>query len=389
MHHQTQRWAFSQSERSEKMSNRNPITEAIEAERARALATRAATQPQSKISRVDALERIRDDMAEALAYRLGGPEPERDEAIHYVGMGLGEMVRELLGFRGDRFATRQEMFSRAITSSDVPALLAGAGNRILRQAYESYQDGLLRFCGRVRSRDFRDVKAIQVDGDVALHPLGESGAIEEGSLKASAETYPISTFARSFGLTRQLFMEDDLAAFANVTSQLGRHAAEFVAAKVATVLEANAALSDGVTAFHSGHGNLGTAGALSEATVGELLKLMRAQVGLGGERIAVVPRALVVPGALEWTARKLIWLLGPQAPIEVVVEPRLTSATAFYVLADPSSVPAISYTFPDGGAGPTIELGRRPGFDGLRARVLLDLGCGFTDYRGAAKNVGA
>jgi hypothetical protein len=368
------------------MSVNDPITEAIQAERARALA-RGAAMP--RLSRLDALEMIRDEMAEALAYRLGGPEPERDEAIRYVGMPFPEMVRDLLLLRGERPATRQELISRGITSSDVPALLGGAGNRLLRKAYESYPGGLVKFCGRVRTRDFRDVKLIQVDGDLALQPVTESSPVTDGSLKPSAETFPISTFGRIIGLTRTMFAEDDLGAFAGLAEQLGRMAAEFVSAKLAALLESNPNLSDGVAAFASGHANLGAAGALSESTLAELMKVLRSQKGLGGESIAVVPRALVVPSALEFLARKLVWLLGPSSPIEVAVEPRLTSATAFYGFADPASVAGIAYTYPAGAEGPTIELAPRPGFDGLRAKVMLDFGCGFSDFRGVAKNVGA
>jgi hypothetical protein len=372
---------------------RNPISDVLDSEHAflerLARATARGSIARAKGSKAAALLQVRDEMGEALGYRLGGPEPETDGAIRYVGMPFHEMVRTLLGFRGDRWSTHREMIGRGITSSDVPALLQGAGNRVLRKAYESYQGGLLRFCGRVQSRDFRDQKVIQADGDLALRQIGEAGEIQEGYLKASAETFSIGSFARSFALTRELFADDDLAAFANLAEQLGRYAAEYAAGKVATALEANATLGDGVAAFHANHKNLGTAGALAETTLGELMKLMRNQTGLGGEAISVVPVALVVPSALEFSARKLVWSLGPQAPIEVAVEPRLTSATAFYVLADPSSVPAITWTTPDGGAGPTIEVGRRQGYEGLRAKVVLDFGCGFTDYRGACKNVGA
>jgi hypothetical protein len=344
------------------------------------------------MSRLEALEQIRDEMSEALAYGLGGPEPERDEAIRHVGMPFREMVATLLRLRRGhdaRWSTTPEMYARGITSSDVPALLQGAGNRLLRKAYESYSGGLLRFCGRIESRDFRDVKAIEVDGDIVLQEVRDGAAFTEGYVKASAETYPISVFGRTFGLSRVLFASDDLEAFANLNARLGTAAAEFVSAKLAALLESNPTMSDSVAVFHASHSNMGTAGALSETTLAELLKLVRSQKGLGGQSIAVVPKALVVPAALEWTARKLLWLLGPQAPIEVVVEPRLTSLTAFYVLATPETVAAVQYTYPAGSGGPTIELGRDPDFDGLRAKVALDFGCGFTDFRGAAKNVGA
>jgi hypothetical protein len=113
----------------------------------------------------------------------------------------------------------------------------------------------------------RDVKAIQIDGDLALRPLTEPGEIAHGSLKTSAETYAISTFARNFRLGHTPWVDDDLGAFADLAAQLGRHAAEFVAGKAATLLETNPNGSDGVAVFASGHANLGAAGALSETDV--------------------------------------------------------------------------------------------------------------------------
>jgi hypothetical protein len=210
-------------------------------------------------------------------------------------------------------------------------------------------------------------------------------------VKASADTFPIGTFARIFGLSRTLFTDDDLDAFGDLSKRLGTMAAEFTSTKIAAVLESNPTLNDGAAVFSANHANLGAAGALSETTLGELLKLLRAQKGLGGQSIAAEPRALVVPSALELQARKLIAAITPgnaAPPLEVVVEPRLTSATAHYVLAEPSTVAAISYSYPAGSEGPTIVLGERPGFLGLAAKVSLDIGAGWSDPRGAAKNAG-
>lgn len=360
---------------------RDPIQRAIEAER-----------DLGADRRYRAFEQLRRDMGTALAYQLGGPEPEGDGAIRCAGMNFFTMVETLLGFRGERpWSARSEMISRGILSGDVPELLAGAGNRILRKEYGSYSSGLLRLCEQVESRDFRDVKAIQVDGDVVLMPLGEGGAFAEGNVSSSAETFKIETFGRILGLSRVLLADDDLAAFSEISKRLGRMAAEFVAGKISATLEANAALADGTAAFHASHGNLGTAGALSETTLGELLKLMRSAKGLGGESVAVEPRALVVPAALEMAARKLIASITPgnaAPPLDVIVEPRLSSATGYYLLSDPSTVAAISYSYAAGQTGPRIDVAKRRGFTGLQARVALDFGCGFTDHRGAAKNAG-
>jgi hypothetical protein len=371
----------------------DPIQAAIDAEREKALrALRAESKlrPPSAAARYAAFERLRDEMGEALAYRLGGPEPEHDAAIRHVGSSFGEMVSTLLSLRGERLERHHDPLHRGIVSGDVPALLEGAGNRMLRKAYQSFEGGLLGLCERVRTRDLRDVKAIQVDGDVGLVEVKEAGEFTMGSVKASAESYAINGFGRIFGISRNLFESDDLDAFGDMAARLGTMAAEFAAAKVAALLESNPTLSDGVAAFHAGHGNLGTTGALSETTVAELVKLVRSQKGLGGQSIAVRPAALVVPTALEFTARKIVSAITPgnsAPPFEVVVEPRLASATGFYLIADPATVAAIAFTY-GGGEGPTIAVGQRPGFTGLQAKVAMDFGCGFSDHRGAAKNVG-
>jgi hypothetical protein len=371
----------------------DPINAAVAAERARTMAALSRQPaPSSADRRLAAFEALRDEMSEALAFKMGGPEPESDGALRVLGMDFQTMVSTLLGFRGERIESHHNLLHRGITSGDVPALFTGAGNRILRRSFESYESGLLRLCERVRSRDFRDVRAIQVDGDVALQELKE-GAFTEGSLRASAESFAISTFGRTFALSRTLFTNDDLGAFSDLAERLGRHAAEFVAAKLAALLETNPALGDGVVVFHSTHANLGTTAALSETTLGELLRLMRSQKGLGGQSIAVEPRALVVPSALELAARKIITAITPgnaAPPLEVVVEPRLASATGYYLLAAPSTVAAISFTFP-GSEGPTIEVGRPDDISrmGLQARIKMDFGAGWSDHRGAAKNAGA
>ena len=365
----------------------DPIRRAIEAERSRASVLNAFGQTQQG-SPGAALQVVRDEMSEALAYRLGGGLPETDGAMRFVGMSFADQVSGLLALRGVSWKGRTEMVERGITTGDVGALLEGAGNRALRKAYESYAGGLQAVTGRAPSRDFRDVKLIQIDGDIALQEVPEGAPFSYGSLQASAETYSISTFGRIFSISHTLLLDDDLGAFANLADRLGQAAAEFVSGKLAALLEANGGLSDGIALFHASHANLAGAAQLSEGSLGDLMKLMRAQLGIGGERISVAPFGLVVPGALEVTARKIVTQLGNPAPLAVVVEPRLTSATAFYLTAAPDSGLGLSCTFPGGDEAPTIELGRRSGYRGLQGKVRLDFGCGVADHRGLVKNPG-
>ena len=72
----------------------------------------------------------------------------------------------------------------------------------------------------------------------------------------------------------------------------------------------------------------------------------------------------------------------PFSNLELAVEPRLTSATKFYMVADPQIVDGLEFAYLEGAPGPQIET--RAGFevDGTQTKVRLDCGCGWVDYRG-------
>ncbi len=374
--------ALEEAERAERPDNdRNAIGEAIEAEaaRRRTVSWRPGPGP-------DTIENVREHMSAALAYRLGAPEPTDLATLLYTGRSFHGLVEDLLRLRHVTWDGRLDLLSRGIVTGDVPALLTGAGNRILREHFQAAAGGIMLAAKRRRVRDFRDVKSIQVDGDLAFRELSEAGEFQSGSVAASAETYSISVFGRTFGLSRALLLDDDLGAFQDLSEQLARMATEFVSAKLVARLEAGTLMSDGLATFVAGHFNLGTAGALSETTLAELIKLVRAAKGLANEPIACIPRVLLVPSALEFTARKLVWLLGSPPPLEVAVEPRLTSATAFFVFA--TDLDGLQYAIPNAD-GPTIEVASRPGYIGLQAKAKLDLGVGIVGFQPMAKNVGA
>lgn len=121
------------------------------------------------------------------------------------------------------------------------------------------------------------------------------------------------------------------------------------------------------------------------------------KTGLSGERIDVTPASLVVPPELETTAEKLLSAVqaaktgdvNPFATLSLIVEPRLTSATAWYLVADTATIDGLEYAYLEGAPGPQTET--RQGFDvdGLEIKIRLDFGAGFVDWRGWHKNAGA
>ena len=75
--------------------------------------------------------------------------------------------------------------------------------------------------------------------------------------------------------------------------------------------------------------------------------------------------------------------------LSLVVEPRLTSATRWYVTADPGEIDGLEFAYLSGNEGPQVESRSGWDVDGVEIRVILDFGAGFIDHRGWFQNPGA
>jgi hypothetical protein len=154
-------------------------------------------------------------------------------------------------------------------------------------------------------------------------------------------------------------------------------------------------MADTLAVFHATHGNLAATSAISVASLGAARLAMRKQTGLGGVLINTTPKYLVVPADLETLAEQVLTTINATAiadanpfggKLTLIVEPRLTSATQWYITADPATADGLEFSYLEGAPGPQIET--RAGFevDGMQIKVRLDYGCGWIDYRGWYRN---
>ena len=342
-------------------------------------------------------------MAEALASRFGVA-PQSQDAENFSGLRVVDMARRCLELSGARTTGMNPaaIISRALhATSDFPTLLSSTGERILRQAYASYQGGVRRICKQSTARDFR-AKTVAALGEMPeLKKVNQGGEFTYGTIAESSESYSLATYGRIFGISRQALVNDDLGAFADVAVRYGRAAAEFEAGFLASLLASNPAMKDAVALFHANHGNLaGTGAAISVVTLGAARQAMRLQKGLDGKTpIDATPRYLVVPAALETIAEQYVAVITANGSssvnpfsgkLEVVVDPRLdaVSSTAWYLAADSSVIDTIEYSYLETDHGPMVEA--REGFetDGMEFKVRLDFGAGVLDWRGLFKNPG-
>ena len=79
--------------------------------------------------------------------------------------------------------------------------------------------------------------------------------------------------------------------------------------------------------------------------------------------------------------------------LELAVEPRLSAAAggsdaAWYLTANPATVPAMILSFLNGVENPTVERIQHTESLGIKYRAYLDFGADLGDYRGAVKMKG-
>jgi hypothetical protein len=362
------------------------------------------TRSQNAAVTRDYREGLIERMSEALACRYTGQAPS-EGAREWYGVPVSEMARECLVAAGSRVTTRNaaELVRLALTTSDFPGLLSGAGQRMLLTAYEAAAPEIKRVCRPSTARDFRNKTVLRLGEMPELLQVNEHGEIKYGAAAEAAASYQLRSYARIFPITRQALVNDDLGAFADLARQFGVAAAQLEGKILSELLISNPVLPDGVALFHANHGNLGTGAgsALALSALSAARAAMRTQKGLDGQTVLdLQPRYLLVPAALQTQAEQLVASIYPSSPTQAnpfsgrltpVVDPRLdaASATAWYLFGDPAVAPVLEYSYLDEAPGPQVDY--RAGFeiDGMEWRCRLDFGAGVIDYRGAYKAVGA
>lgn len=337
---------------------------------------------------------------EALFAR-SNPAHELSEAARpYANADTLDLARHCLQLRGVQTTGlgRAEIITRALhTTSDFPQIFADTANRELRQAYEAAPATLKAAARKTSARDFRARSRLMLSAAPTLEKVNEHGEFKYGTMSEAGESYRIDTFGRIVGISRQAIINDDLGAFTDLAGKFGQAAAEFEAQFLVDLLESNPTMSDDVALFHADHGNLDTSGGLDEPELSAARVRMRKQTGLDGKPINAAPKFLLVPPDLETTAEKLLAVIQPTksgdvnpfgGKLELLVEARLVSAAAFYLIADPARLEGLEYAYLQGAEGPQTET--RAGFevDGVEVKVRLDFGAGFIDYRSWHRNDG-
>lgn len=333
-------------------------------------------------------------------------------ARNFQGMTLVDLAKNCLERAGEKTdgMSKMDLVGRAITSSssDFPVLLEGTNRRVLLSNYQAVQDTWRKFCTIGSVSDFRENKRLRMGSFSNLDELNENGEYKNKKITdAEFERISAKTKGNTINVSRQMIINDDLAAFTRLAAGLGRAAARSIEADVFAMFAMNSGngpvMSDGKTLFHADHGNIATAAALGVTSIDAMRVLMAQQMDpdkndfldirldkwvgpLGlGSTARILNSSQYDPDAVSKLQRPNI-VAGLFS--EVVDTPRL-SGTGYYGFANPNEEPVFEVAFLDGVQTPFLDSKEGWSVDGMQWKVRLDYGVGAIGWRGVVKNAGA
>jgi hypothetical protein len=339
------------------------------------------------------------------------------DAGEFRGWKLETIARECLERRGvkTRGLSPERIFSEALTmrsggmasTSDFPILLENVLHKALLAAYATTPDTWRRFCAIKPLADFRAHNFYRNGSFGVLDEVNEAGEFKSKAIPDGEKTsLTATTKGNIIAITRQALVNDDLGAFMDLATRLGRAAALSIEVAVYDLIKLNSGLgptqADNQPFFHDNRANVGTGAALSAAAIDADAAVMAAQEDPSGNEILdLTPAILLVPRGLLAQARGInndqydpdanskLQKTNPVRGMfsDVVGTARLTG-TRRYLFADPTIAPVIGVGFIDGQQVPTVESKDGWRTDGTEMKVKLDFGVGALDFRGGVTNAG-
>jgi phage major head subunit gpT-like protein len=326
----------------------------------------------------------------------------------YAGMRPSDMLIELARVRGENVTVRDRMrlISRAFHStSDFPLLLANAGNKMLEAGYALASPSYRRFFARRRFNDFKPHSFLSVGDFPGLVELRPGGEITRGTISEKRELISAKSYARGVAITREALVNDDLGAFTDFASLIGRRVADWENATAYALV--NLASGDGPTlaegnapVFGTGAGRnnkAATATTVTASSLGAGFNAIKNQTSLDGLKLNLEPRFLVCSPVQEFVAAQFASSsVVPSsagnvnvfaARFEVVSDSNIP-ANRWYLFADPASAPVYVHGYVGDAEAPSIRVGQPLGVDGTIIEVVHDFAVGAIDYRGGWFNPG-
>ena len=298
---------------------------------------------------------------------------------------IKETIDLLTNARGLPSHRHQYALSEAMTTSDFPYLF---GDVLQRQVLASYRGVPPVWKAFVRMgtvpRIFPQIGGYRfaiTGGDQYLPQIGEKAEYPASS--RDEKRYPVYVFkyGRQFDISWETLINDDLGALRDTPERFGRAAVRTEHRAVTGTYAGDVGSHTGAALYE--YGINCTDADLTIPTLEAAVSEVQAFMDDNGEPIANRPKFLVVPPALEFTARQILtsttkmWLgqgggdgsvIGPypmtnvisQYGLQLLVDPylpvldKVSGVSAWYLFADPGEIAALEFDHLVGHESPEI-----------------------------------
>jgi hypothetical protein len=390
--------------------------ETVEQVRARAFDHLAAAD--HRAAPVNGVQVLRDEgdttrthVVEAMTHRFMGTRAANvpAEAARFMDYRISDFAAAVIGERNlPRNSTQMlGLYERAFhVSSDFPNLFGSVVNRTLSQRYAMIQMSYRTFSRQQDFRDFRPQNMIRPADFPQLERLVEGAEIKFGTIGDKRETASLLTYARRLNLTRQMLINDDLAAISAILASYGTTISlleeQMAWSLIQSASGAGPTMNETTRAlFNTTDKTLAASAAtIDEASLSIGRESIRAQARIGGGAgnvLGLPPAFLVVGPARETAAQKMVTQIVPGSAantnvfvgtLQPVVSGQI-SGNAWYLFTDPALQPVFRWGMLEGSTGPTLTVENVFGADGVGVQAVHDFGFAAEDFRGAFRNAGA
>ena len=354
-------------------------------------------------------------MAAGINVEKGYNEETLDRAHKLRRRGLRWHAEQIAAARGnaiDADPGTMEWIRAAFSTSELSGVVGNVANKALQEAFAMAPSVAEQITATKSHANFQPntVYSLALNGE--LQPVAKDGELKHLRLSEESRTRQVETRGAVLSISRVDMVNDDLNAFADNARAMGRKA---IHSREKTLFAALNATGAGSSFFTSARANYfeGAATNLQSSSIATAVQMFRDQVGPDGLPVMVDPTLLVVPTALEQTAKELMnsqYVVGPtsaktpsaniwQGAFKVLVSPWLSnstlsgaSSTAWYLLGNPADLAALEIAYLNGLQTPTVEffgMDTTPDVLGVSWRVFWDFGVALAEYRAGVKSKGA
>ncbi len=299
-------------------------------------------------------------------------------------MRLAETINLINNTKGLPTHRWEYLIKEALTTSDFPLLFGDTLDRQLLANYKAAPAVWKAFTKMSTNRDFREASRHQMTGgDNYLDQVGEKGEYLASPRTEAEYNISLLKYGRQFDISWEAIINDDLGALKDTPERFAMAAVRTEHRLVTAQYYHNVVLAT------AGRGNL-SVNPLTIANLETGIEWFGARTDVNGEAIPTRPKYLVVPPALEMTARQILtsatkmWLdyttrvAGPinypmpttnvvsQMGIELLIDPYITilgavgtplsSVASWFLFTDPKELAVLEAAHLRGHERPEIAM---------------------------------